>query len=167
MKDVKIKTFPPAVMTVEMTRKGVDAGILWEPLVAKALETGELRVMVDPGKIYVDKFKKRFFHGATGTIKKFFDDNRSAVRAYNDAINEAVQYTLNNKVEANKITASKWKQYTADQVGAIRDSWGDGWITSDIDREQIVEMQFMYDKMVELTDYFKTKPIASEFMINP
>ena len=65
-KDVDVKTFPPAVMTVQLTRKDIASGILWEPLVAKALETNELKVLADPGELYINLFKKRFFHGATG-----------------------------------------------------------------------------------------------------
>jgi ABC-type nitrate/sulfonate/bicarbonate transport system substrate-binding protein len=156
-------------MQVELVREGgsLDGCVLWEPLVTKALATGNIKVLVDPGRLYVDKFKKRFFHGAIGCIKEFFDANRPAVKNYIEAIEQGITYTLDNKDEASRIHAKDWKGYTWQDVAEIRASWGDGWVRSEIDPDQIQEMQFMYDKMVELTEYFKVRPIASEFMVKP
>jgi ABC-type nitrate/sulfonate/bicarbonate transport system substrate-binding protein len=154
-------------MQVELGRGGLDGCVLWEPLVTKALKKEIFRVLVDPGKVYVDTFNKRFFHGAMGCMKGFFDDNRDAVRKYVEAIEEGIKFTLENKDEASKIHAAQWKGYTWEEVAKIRASWGDGWIREGINAEQIEEMQFMYDKMVELTKYFKVRPIAAELMQKP
>lgn len=167
MRDVNVKTFPPAVMQVEMERKGVDAGILWEPLVTKVLKIGNLRVLADPAEIYSKKFNRRFVQGSIGCTKDFFDNNREALRKYLQAINKGLNFTLQNKEEANKILAARWKGLTSEDIAKIRQSWGDGWIREEINDQQIAEIQFMYDNMFELTDYFKTKPIAKEVMEKP
>jgi len=167
MKKVNIKTVPPSVMRVQLDKGALDAVMLWQPHVYKMIKTGKYRALADPGKIYQDVFKKRFFHGALGCQKAFFDKHRKAVRKYVDAIDKGIKFALEHPKEANKIQASYMKGYTADDIAAIRKSWGDGWIRKDINEKQIEEMQFMYDQMVKYTKYFKVKPVAKELMINP
>jgi NitT/TauT family transport system substrate-binding protein len=166
-KDVEIKTFPPAVMQIELERGGVAAGILWQPLLNKALEAGKLRVLLNPAKVYSDKFGKRFFHTGVACTKEFFDVHPAAVKKYLEAVQQGIDYTLSNPEEADKIAAIHWKGYDAALIGKIRAEWGNGWISNGLNQEQIDEMQFMYDKMFELTDYFKTKPVAADIMRMP
>jgi ABC-type nitrate/sulfonate/bicarbonate transport system substrate-binding protein len=166
-KDLEIKTFPPAVLQIELERSGVDAGILWEPMVSKVLKIGKLRVIVDPAEIYFQKFNRRFIQGCIGSTKEFFDSNQDALKKYLLAIDKGLDFTLKNKDEANRILAEKWKGITAEEIAEIRNAWGDGWIKEGINDQQIEEMQFMFDKMFELTDFFKEKPIAKVIMQRP
>lgn len=166
-KDVEIKTFPPAVMQVELERGGVDAGILWQPMLNKALEAGKLRVLLNPADVYRDKFGKRFFHTGVACTKEYFDVHPDAVKKYLEAVQKGIDYTLANPEEADKIAAKHWKGFDAVKISKIRAEWGNGWISDGLTKEQIDEMQFMYDKMFELTDYFKTKPVAADIMRTP
>jgi hypothetical protein len=62
------------------------------------------------------------------------------------------------------INALRWKGYSAEDIENIMACWGGDWIRAGIDEEQIREMQLIYDKVFELTDFFKTRPDAAEFM---
>ncbi|HEY8805580.1 MAG TPA: aliphatic sulfonate ABC transporter substrate-binding protein [Clostridium sp.] len=96
LNDVESINLPVADISTAVTSGEVDAGVVWEPSLTKAVNAGQVKVLIDGTGI---KRANVFFIAN----ENFAKSNPKIIEAYVKALNKASEYIKSNSKEAAKV----------------------------------------------------------------
>lgn len=164
-KEIRVTTGPPSASVGAIAAGKLDAGILWHPTLAKAMATGDFRILAKPQLFLEGQFGSLFPQFAIGFHRDFFKANRPAVKRFVKALDMAVARTYSHPDEVNRIAAKKLN-LDLKMMEDIRDYFGEAWLRTGLNDRVYKEIQDFY-VLVKGLKMIETVPNARDFWTIP
>lgn len=148
-KEVKVKTGSPSANVGAVGAGKLDAAIIWHPSLAKAMATGDYRILSKPQLLYEKKYGSLFPQFGIGLHRDFFNANRAAVKNLVKAFDMAIARTYSHPDEVNRVAAKKLK-ISLKMMQDIRDYFGEAWLRTGLDDKVYKEIEGFYKLVKDL-----------------
>lgn len=164
-KELKVSSSAPAASIGAIGTNKLDSTIIWHPSLAKALATGEYRILAKPQDLYEQKYGGLFPQFGIGFHRDYYEKNRAALKSFVKALDTAIARTYSHPDEVDAIGAKKL-DLDMKTMKEIRAYFGDAWLRTGLDDKVLKQTQDFY-KLVKDLGFIKEVPNAKDIWTLP
>lgn len=151
--DVTIAPAAPTNLIAALETRRMDAVTLWDPFVAQAMRSGNLRVIADLRQVYQDAFGEAFIQTGVAVAAPQMEPRRDRLRALTTVLTAAIDSAIADPERSNALAAEAGRttlRLSREEITEARRGFEDAWVREAPNPAQVADTQKAFDRMREM-----------------